>query len=277
MLIAVNFVIIYLVILLINNYRAKLFRSGLEEKEYSSFLKILRYWYGIALILISFKEVYYIIHSLNLSDWDLLFIKLDYYIFKVNPTQWVYKFANPYLTEFLQLIYAYYYLMIIVFGIGIYRQKKYDVFEYVLLVVFTGFFLNYLLYLIFPANGPRFHLHDFYSISKELPGISLTEPIRYFLNFGESIPPGVSNPQDFVQRDAMPSLHAGAAFLIAYLSYKVKSKSFYFYLPYFFLMLIATVYLRYHYVVDLFAGILIAIIAIIIANTINKKTVNANT
>jgi membrane-associated phospholipid phosphatase len=118
------------------------------------------------------------------------------------------------------------------------------------------------LYLIFPAVGPRFHLHNFYSIDTELPGLFLTKPLRVILNFGESIPAGIANPQDYVQRDAMPSLHAEIAILLAYLSKKLKLKSFYFYLPYCILMLIATVYLRYHYVIDLIAGAALAVAAL---------------
>jgi membrane-associated phospholipid phosphatase len=99
-------------------------------------------------------------------------------------------------------------------------------------------------------------------ISSELPGILFTEHIRSFLNFGESIPAGVPNPQDYVQRDAMPSLHIITAFLITYLARKFRSNSFYFYLPYLVLMTIATVYLRYHYVVDIAGGIVVSVFTI---------------
>lgn len=247
---------------LVSKYESGLTISKSEEKNYRSFLKILRYWYGIAWILISFKEVYYIVYILKPEDWDVIFIKMDFSLFKVNPTQWAYRFANPYLTEFMQIIYTYYYPMIIVFGLELYLWRRYKEFKYTIFVLFTGFFASYALYLIFPANGPRFHLHDFFAISKDLPGIFLTEPLRYFLNFGESIPAGVKNPQDYVQRDAMPSLHFLAAFLILYLSRKFKSRSFYFYLPYLVLLVISTIYLRYHYVVDIFGGILLGILII---------------
>jgi membrane-associated phospholipid phosphatase len=99
----------------------------------------------------------------------------------------------------------------------------------------------------------------------------LTKPLRVILNFGESIPSGVINPQDYVQRDAMPSLHAEIAILLAYLSRKLKLKSFYFYLPYCILMLIATVYLRYHYVIDLIAGAALALAAVWIGKFMYQK------
>ncbi len=258
-------------ILLVSKYEENITNHNIDEKNYRSFLKILRYWYGIAVILISFKESYHIIHSLRLTDWDPVFMKMDYAVFGVNPTQWIYRFSSPALTEFMQIIYVYYYFMIIVYGLEVFLLwKRYEEFKYVLLVLFICFFLSYLLYIVFPAAGPRFYLHNFYSITKELPGLFITEPLRNFLNLGESIPAGAINPLDFVQRDAMPSLHVSVAMIIVYLSLRIKSKSFYFYLPYFFLLCISTVYLRYHYVVDIFAGIIMAVISIALAKLFVK-------
>jgi membrane-associated phospholipid phosphatase len=95
--------------------------------------------------------------------------------------------------------------------------------------------------------------------------------MRSFLNFGESIPAGVANPQDYVQRDAMPSLHAEIAILLAYLSKKLKLRSFYFYFPYSLLMIISTIYLRYHYVVDIAAGAAAALVTVWIAKVVYGK------
>lgn len=254
-----NLLLIYIIYKIVTAYES---RAEIRELRRRSPLKLLRFWYGIAAILIIFKQVYFIIYYLKPPDWDLVLMKLDFMIFGVNPTQWMYKFNNPYLTEFLQWIYAYYYPMIAVFGLELYLWKRFKEFKYTIFILFFSFYFSYILYMIFPANGPRFHLHDFSTITTELPGVFITEYIRVFLNFGESIPKGVPNPQDYVQRDAMPSLHIITAFLITYLSKKFGSKSFYFYLPYFFLMMTATVYLRYHYVVDIAGGLIVSVFTI---------------
>jgi len=263
-------ILIYFIWKIVSAYEQKIEKQNINEASERTVLKILRYWYGVAAILYIFKQVYIIIYSLKLPDWDLLFIKMDFILFGINPTQWAHRFENPVLTEFLQIVYAYYYPMIVVFGLELYLWKRYKEYKYTIFLVFFSFYFSYLLYILFPANGPRFHLHDFSSISNELPGLFLTEYIRAFLNFGESIPKGVSNPQDYVQRDAMPSLHIITAFLIAYLSWKFRSRSFYFYLPYFLFMIAATIYLRYHYVVDIFGGLVVCVITIMIAKIIYK-------
>ncbi|NOS85537.1 MAG: phosphatase PAP2 family protein [Ignavibacteria bacterium] len=267
----VNLFLIWVIYRLVNKYEILAAKYGENRLSNSSPLKLLRYWYGVAAILFIFKQVYIIGYALKPMDWDPVFMRLDFGLFGVNPTQWAYRFENPFLTEFLQIVYVYYYPMILVFGLELYLWNRYKEFKYTIFILFFSFFASYVFYLLFPANGPRFHLHDFYAINTELPGVFLTEYIRTFLNFGESIPPGVKNPQDFVQRDAMPSLHTITAFLIMYLSWKFKSKSFYFYLPYFICMVAATVYLRYHYVVDIAGGLIMCVITIIIGMLVYKN------
>ena len=137
-----------------------------------------------------------------------------------------------------------------------------------------GFYISFIGYVIFPAIGPRFTLHDFHLTDTELPGIFLAEKIRSFINFVESIPDNVPNPQDYAQRDAFPSGHTIIILLITYLSRKIKSNSFYFYLPYSILMLFSTLYLRYHYFIDLVAGIPVVLITIFIANKLYGDKIN---
>lgn len=262
----VNIVLVFVIIILVTKYESN-HVAGMTDDKFS-LLKIVRFWYPMLLILYVFKQIYVLTNPINPKDIDIILIQIDLWMFGVNPTQWFFQFANRFLTEFLQIIYGMYYLVIPAYGIEVYLKKRYRDFNYSVFVLFSGFYLAYIFYLIFPAIGPRFYLHNFYLVGSELPGLFFTEPIRAFLNFGESIPSGVSNPQDYVQRDAMPSLHAEVAILLAYLSKRLKFKSFYFYLPYCILMLIATVYLRYHYLIDLIAGGLVAVMAVIIGSSL---------
>jgi len=272
---SLNLILIFGIRFIVTKYEKKISLHRLEESKFTSALKILRYWYGVGAILIIFKQVYIIIYSLKPADWDPLFIQLDFFLFGVNPTQWAFRFENPLLTEFLQIVYIYYYPMIAVIGLQLYLRHRYKEFKFTIFILFFSFCLSYLLYFFFPANGPRFHLHEFSAIDIEMPGLILTDYIRAFINMGESIPPGVSNPQDYVQRDAMPSLHTISAFLIMYLSWKFNMKSFkYFYLPYFLCMVAATVYLRYHYVVDIIGGLVVCAITIAIGKVLYKDKIS---
>ena len=260
--IPVNIVIIVLITVIVLAYK----------ENSNKLLKVIRFWYPMAMIIFIFKEVYHIIFALHSSDWDPMVIKIDHFIFGLNPTEWIFRFQNSYLTEFLQIIYFLYYFVIIIYGLELYLWGRYKEFLYAVFVLLTGFYFSYIIYMLIPAAGPRFYLHNFINTDSELPGIFVTKYIRQFLNFAESIPAGVSvDAVKYVQRDAFPSAHTEIVVLIAYLSHKIKSKSFYFYLPYCILMIISTLYLRYHYAIDVIAGVAAAIITIIFANKIYKK------
>jgi membrane-associated phospholipid phosphatase len=209
--------------------------------------------------------------SLEPVFYDNILIKIDYWIFGVNPTQYLYQYRSRFLTEFMQIMYTLFYLMPIIFGMELYLLKRYKEFKNAMFVIFFGFYLSFFGYLIIPAIGPRFTLHNFANLNSELPGLYLTNMIRDFVNMGESIPKNTLNPEAVAQRDAFPSGHTELILLIVYLSYKAKSKSFYFYLPYALLMIFSTIYLRYHYVIDIIGGALFATATVLITNWIENR------
>ncbi|OGU36952.1 MAG: hypothetical protein A2068_13220 [Ignavibacteria bacterium GWB2_35_6b] len=126
-------------------------------------------------------------------------------------------------------------------------------------IIVLGFFLSYIGYILLPAIGPRFTLHNFDLTNVELPGLFLTNYLREIVNAGESIPAGTPNPELVVQRDAFPSGHTQMTLLVMYLSVKFNSKTKYFFLINGSLLIFATVYLRYHYVADLIGGVIFMI------------------
>jgi membrane-associated phospholipid phosphatase len=228
--------------------------AQLHFNNSNSFWKYLHLWYIAPLVFITFKQLYFMIHPIHPIDYDDWLIAADRWIFGVDPTVWFYQFSHPIITEILQIVYTSFYILPIILGVELVIKKKYLEFEFAAYMVVYGFFLSYLGYFTLPAVGPRFTLHDFYSIDMELPGIFLTSSLREFVNWGESIPKGTVNPAQFVQRDVFPSGHTQLTLVVMILSYKFKANTRYFLIPAGILMIIATVYLRYHYVIDLIAG-----------------------
>ena len=266
----VNVFLCLLIIYFVSHYEKK----PASEKNERSLTRFLRFWYPVFMILLCFKEIYLIMISLNHGLYDDTLIKIDFWIFGVNPTQYLSKFINPYLTELLQIVYGVFYLMPVIYALELYLWHRYEELKYAIFVVFFGFYLSFIGYIIFPAIGPRFTLHDFHSIDLEMPGLYFTKKIRDFINFGESIPANVTNPEAFAQRDAFPSGHTIIIILITYLSHKIRSNSFYFYLPFSMLMIFSTVYLRYHYVIDLIAAVPIVLFTIFVANKLYGDKIN---
>ena len=213
-------------------------------------------WYLYIVVLLVFKELYFMIRPIHPADYDQLLIQADRWLFGVDPTVWLSQFAHPVITEILQIAYSSYYLLFIILGVEIYRRHTLKSFDKAGFLIVYGFFLSYLGYFLLPAIGPRFTLHEFQSISNELPGLFLTEPLRAFVNFGESIPLHIPNPAEVVQRDVFPSGHTQLSLIVAYLGFHFRLSSRWVIAIFTGLLIIGTVYLRYHYFVDVVAGAL---------------------
>jgi membrane-associated phospholipid phosphatase len=111
-------------------------------------------------------------------------------------------------------------------------------------------------------------------LDHELPGLWLTPALRWFVNFGESVPMGVPNAvaQAAAQRDVFPSGHTMMMLTLITLSYRYRLSTRHFMLVNGTLLIIATVYQRYHYVVDLFGGLLFYLVCIATAPALYRLT-----
>ena len=262
----VNLIVIGLILLL---------AQTAERKGTKLFIAFHR-WYCYPIILFVFKEIYLMVRPIHPIDYDALLISIDRWVFGVNPTQWMYQFAHPALTELLQLSYFSYYLLFIIMGVEVYRRYPVEEFDHAAFLVVYGFYLSYIGYFALPGVGPRFTLHDFASLNTDLPGLFFTEPIRAFINNAESIPRNVLNPQDFVQRDAFPSGHVQLSLITVFLGFRYHLKSKWILATLTTLLIIATVYLRYHYVVDLFGGFAFFLLSIWTGDKIREWWIHSN-
>ena len=239
-----------------------------RQRTSSTILRTIHEWYVAPAVFVSFKELYFMIKPIHQGmDYDALLIGIDRWMFRVNPTEWLMRFANPFLTEILQLAYTIFYLLFIVVGYEFYRRRDPNLFHSFMFTCVYGFYLSYIGYLFLPAVGPRFTLHDFPSLDQELPGVLLTPYLRWFVNFGESVPLGVSNAAAIAgaQRDVFPSGHTMMMLVMIYLSARYRLKLRWFIYITGTLLIIATVYERYHYVVDLIAGALFMLLCVFTA------------
>ena len=231
----------------------------------SRLLRFVHNWYVVPVAFFSFKELYFMIKPMHFGrDYDDLLIAIDKQVFGVNPTEWIMRFANPYVTEILQIAYTSFYFLFLLIGYEMYRRHNTDLFHYFMFTCVYGFFLSYLGYFFLPAVGPRFTLHDFSALNQDLPGVILTPYLRWFVNAGGSVPMGVPNDVAIAgtQRDVFPSGHTMMTLVLIYLSVKFRARVRYFIFIIGTLLIIATVYQRYHYVVDLAAGAVFMVLCV---------------
>ena len=233
----------------------------LDQSSRSRAKRWIHDWAPFALVVFTYKQVYYLISPIHLGkDYDPLLIAMDWTLFRTHPTQWLNGFSNPLLTEILQIAYSLFYVFFLVIGIELYQKKDPRRFADCRFALVYGFLLSYIGYFFIPAVGPRFTLHDFSKIDIELPGLLFTPALRWFVNIFESIHAGASNSVALAcaQRDVFPSGHTMMTLLLIIFSFKEKLIVRYAILGAGILLIFATVYLRYHYFVDLLAGALLA-------------------
>ncbi len=228
----------------------------------SRWLRLLHNWYPIGMLLFVFKETYYMVHPIHPVDYDSYLIASDLFIFGVHPTHWLTPYTHPLLTELLQLSYNSYYVLLLLPVIELYQRANRTQFFTAGFLLIYGFYLSYIGYFLFPGIGPRFTLHEFGLLNIELPGVWLTESLRHFVNVGESIPDGVVNAAAFAQRDIFPSGHTQVTLVALYIAFADRIRTRWIMLVLGSLLIVATVYLRYHYAVDVAAGVVFFVFTI---------------
>lgn len=245
--------------------------AWLDKNSGLTLWKQIHLWYLVPGVMLTFKEIYYLVKPIRQVDIDHILISIDRFIFGTDPTHWLYQFSHPVLTELLQISYATFFFLPIILAVNLMIKDRYEDMEFATFVIVLGFILSYFGYFLFPAVGPRFTLHEFDLTNLELPGLYFTNFLREVVNSGESIPAGTENPLAIVQRDVFPSGHTQMTLLVMYLAAKFRSRSKWFFLVNGTLLIFSTVYLRYHYVIDVIGGIIFMIITVIISAPLYNK------
>jgi len=184
-------------------------------------------------------------------DIDSMLIRIDFFLLGVHPTVWMERWTVPWLTDLLSLAYASYYFFPVVLAIALYLKNPKRDFEVAMFVLLLGYYVSFIGYILFPAIGPRHTLTHLQTVPLE--GSVITDFIRDTLNSWEHN-----------KRDCMPSGHTQVALMVLFLSYRYRRLLFYFFLPVASGLILSTVYHRYHYVIDLFAGAFLAVACVII-------------
>lgn len=221
--------------------------------------RFIRGWYPVALIPITYTELRYLIPLIHPRDYDLELAAIDHRMFGLHPTIWLERLTSPLLTEALQIIYATYYFFPIVLGAALWRNGWFDRYHFWVFVVAFGFYLSYLGYIAVPATGPRFLPLIKEGQAFPLRGVWLFDTIRTTLDEAEGI-----------TRDCFPSGHTEITLLVLYYARRFHRRTFWWLLPPGSALIFSTVYLRYHYVIDIVAGALAALAVILTAEPIYR-------
>lgn len=217
--------------------------AAAQERYPNRFWRVLHDWYPLLLVPMAFRELHYLVHPINPVDADHALRAWDRWLFGVDPTVWLQAWTTPFLTEILQLVYSSYYFMPIGLVVLLYLRGDRAAYHETLTAILLGFFLSYFGYFLVPALGPRLTMTADHSL--QLQGVWFYHHLRAGLDSLE-----------LEMRDCFPSGHTEIALLVLIYGWKFHRRYFWALLVPVLLLVLSTVYLRYHYVVDVMAGAL---------------------
>jgi len=184
-------------------------------------------------------------------DIDPRLIQIDFFIFGVQPTLWMEQWIVTWFTDIMSLAYLSYYFIPVVLVVVLYLKDRMVEFDRAMFVLAFGYYISFIGYILFPAIGPRYALTHLYSVPLE--GSFLTDFVRDTLNTLEHN-----------KRDCMPSGHTQIVLVALYLAHRYEKFLFYLFVPIICALILSTIYLRYHYVIDLLVGMALAIGCVIV-------------
>lgn len=207
-------------------------------------VKIIRNWLPFILFLIAYENLGDLVRFVNPHDADPVLVKIDTFLFfGANPTLWLEQWIRPWFSEIMHVCYVNYYPFLPIIGFVLYIGGDYHKFRNVMVSVALGFYLGYIGYLLVPTVGPRYFMAEQFTTS--IKGTSmLSDKVYQMLVALES-----------TRRDCFPSLHTAVTVIVTTYAYKYRRWLFWLMLPVCTGIVTATIYLRYHYVIDIIAGL----------------------
>lgn len=206
--------------------------------------RLLSYWYPLLLPGFFFEEIGQLVHAIFPGWFDQWLIAADYALFGAHPTVWIEQFSSYHLTEFLQLTYTMYLPLVPGFGLLLWWRGQQAQFTKFTAALCLTYYLNYVIFVLFPIEGPHHTLAHLQQV--ELTGGPVTAFINLIEKYGR------------VHGGAFPSNHVAGSMIVLFSACRFSRRWGYALAPLVLSICLATVYGRYHYVVDVIAGTLMA-------------------
>lgn len=175
---------------------------------------------------------------------DATLSRIDTWLFGVDPSLWIQRYQTPGCVEFFSFFYAAFIPYInLSLALNCLGRPPFERDQFLTGWVFT-YAISYLGYLFVPAHGPLvYHAADY--------DVSLAG--NYFY---QMVLDGVESSGGL--QGVFPSLHVGGSVYLCLYDLRVNRLRGLTFLPLVLMIYVATIFLRYHYVIDLIAGTVIA-------------------
>ncbi len=183
--------------------------------------------------------------------YDYQIISLEQSVLGVEPSLFIDRnWLSPFWNELFSASYFSYYLMIPTLLLVLFLKRKDELIRRFLTAACVAFFVSYLMFFLYPIEGPRYHFAGQYL--NEIEGPFFRQLVNLAIDKGA------------VHGGCMPSSHVAVALVVLAYTFKVSRRIGWMLLPIVVGLAIGTVWGRFHYVSDVVVGAAIGIGAILL-------------
>jgi len=230
------------------------FREGFGFR--TAFWHYWRHWYPHLFFLFCFEELAYLVHLVNPNWQDAKLIAFDHWLFGVHPSVWLERFATPLRNDICQLVYLTYFVYLLVLGGILYWRRDWHAYWSVMTYSAVGYVIGYAIAALFPIESPWFAMTGVWRDS--LHGGPFTALVTFVELHGR------------VRGAAFPSAHVAGAVAVVWGCWRHRRWLFWIMLPLVAAMCFTTIWGRYHYVADIFGGMVTGTLGYFIGSRLMK-------
>lgn len=214
-------------------------------------------FYPMAFIPVLYESLGPLISAARPVAKDSLLIAADRALFGTDPTVWLQRTIHPFLTDLFFISYLAYYFIAIALGIVFWMRDR-AVARRFIFTLSLAYVLSYAGYFAVPALGPRSALAARHRVPLDTTAIS-----RAIASTLDEL--------EHTKFDVFPSGHTMVAVIVMIVAYQRARDTFWWFLPVAIGLIVSTVYCRFHYVVDLMAGALLAVIVVPLGDWVYER------
>jgi membrane-associated phospholipid phosphatase len=215
--------------------------------------RFLHDWSPLLAMIFCFEEVSRF-SLLVVPTWcDTAIVAWEARHFAVSPILWLRQWRSVGFTELMQIGYASFYFFYLVVGGRLYALGERGLLRRIFTASAIGSLICYATYVAFPTEGPRWTM----SLAP-LPG----GPVHWFVQQIQA--------HGGVHGNAFPSLHVADVGVVLYFAWKRLPQLALCLTPLFALLCVGAVYDGYHYASDVFAGLAVAVVALVIEHALAR-------
>ena len=231
--------------------------AGLTRTGRGGVRSLVRDFLPVGAVLGIFLLLHPLVAGTNGHRWDAALAGADARWFGALGDRWRGAFGRPAaFTDLVYLAYASFYLLPLTVAVLARRRLGPARFESFAFALLLGFYLSFLGYFLWPAEGPRIPPA---LASAQLGGGAVAEGVRAFLRVSER-----------TTLDAFPSGHTALSLLAAALATRPFPRLAVLFWSWALAIVFATVYISVHYVVDVLAGALLAPLALLLSAPLTR-------